>query len=102
MNVIPYGSSRLTMLGLINGGPNIINSKTRDTKKKMESIITVYMTIETALAPEIFSWDRKKTATADPPMLVGEIAEANSQIQTSSRECLNVKTLSDNILSLME
>jgi hypothetical protein len=63
-------------------------------------MITVYMTIETAFAPEIFSCDKKNTATAEPPMLVGEIAEANSQIQTNSIECLNVKTLSDKILSL--
>ena len=62
--------------------------------------MTVYITMDTALAPDIFSCDRKNTATAEPPILVGDIAEANSHIQTSSMECLNVKTLSDKTLSL--
>ena len=66
----------------------------------MVSIITVYKTMDTALAAEIFSWDKKKTATAEPPIDVGDIAEANSQIKTNSTECLKENSLSANILSL--
>lgn len=72
----------------------------KEDKKKTVSTITVYRTIDTALAAEIFSCDKKKTATAEPPMLVGEIAEANSQMKTSSIDCLKLKSWSDSILSL--
>jgi hypothetical protein len=78
----------------------MVSKPTMDTRKKKESTITEYMTIETAFAPEIFSCERKNTATADPPILVGEIADANSQIKTSSIEFLNVKALSDKIFNL--
>ena len=73
-----------------------------EMRKKNVSMMTVYKTIDTALAAEIFSCDRKNTATADPPTLIGDIADANSHIVTSSTVCLNVKALSDNICSLMD
>jgi hypothetical protein len=83
-------------------GPKIANSNIIDIRKKKVSIITVYNTIDTALAADIFSCDRKNTATAEPPTLIGDIADANSHIVTNSTVCLRVKTLSDNILSLIE
>lgn len=82
----------LVISGLTSVGPNIISKMTKEDKKKTVSTITVYKTMETALAAEIFSCERKKTATADPPMLVGEIAEANSQINTNSIDCLKLKS----------
>ena len=84
---MPYPSSMLCISGRINLGPKIQNRPSSDTRKKIVSIITVYNTMETALAAEIFSCDKKKTATADPPILVGEMADANSQIKTNSTEC---------------
>ena len=78
----------------------MLKRATKETRKKKVSTMTVYKTTETALAPEIFSCDRKNTATADPPKLVGDIAEANSQINTNSMACRKVKALSDKILNL--
>ena len=50
----------------------------------MESAITEYKTSVTVLAADNFSCARKNKATALHPKLVGETADANSQIQLSS------------------
>jgi len=44
----------------------------------------VYMTMVAVRAADSFSWARTKNATADPPKLVGETAELNSQMKISS------------------
>jgi len=87
------------MSGRISFGPNTLRRINKESRKNSVSIMTVYKTIETALAPEIFSCDRKKTATADPPILVGDIADANSHIATNSNECLSENALLDNMRS---
>ena len=65
-----------------------------ENKKNKPSITMVYKTIVAVLAKESFSLASKKKATADPPTLVGETAELNSQIKINSIHFLKLKSLS--------
>ena len=58
----------------------------------MVSITIEYNTTEIVLAPDIFSCARRNSATADPPMLVGDTAEANSQMTISCMDLPQVNS----------
>ena len=65
-----------------------------ENKKNKPSSTMVYNTIVAVLAKESFSLASKKKATADPPTLVGETAELNSQIKINSIHFLKLNSLS--------
>lgn len=65
-----------------------------ENKKNKPSSTMVYKTIVAVLAKESFSLASKKKATADPPTLVGETAELNSQIKINSIHFLKLNSLS--------
>ncbi len=54
------------------------------TNKNKLSRMIVYITIVAVRAADNFSWARTKNATAEPPKLVGETAELNSQMKINS------------------
>ena len=60
----------------------------------------VYNTIVADFADDIFSWAKKNNATADPPIVVGDTADENSQMKTSSIDFHQENCWSDKILSL--
>ena len=55
----------------------------------------VYSTIVAVWATLSFSLDKIKKATAEPPKLVGETAELNSQIKINSMDFFQLNFLED-------
>lgn len=75
--------------------PKNRNSRGKLPIKKKLSRTMVYKTMVAVLAVDNFSWASTKKATAEPPTLVGETAELNSQIKMSSMHFCQLNSLSD-------
>ena len=86
--------------GRIMFGPNQIKIKIKEMIEKRVSRTMVYKTIVADFAEDIFSWAKKKNATADPPIVVGDTADENSQMKTSSIDFHQENCLSERIRSL--
>ena len=75
--------------------PKKRNNSGKPPIKNKLSRTMVYNTMVAVFAVDNFSWANTKKATADPPTLVGETAELNSQMKMSSMHLRHLNSLSD-------